>query len=376
MSTFSKLRFSKFILVVSIFSFLFISGCNNSLETDGEVQTPEPSAVEEEISSKPSDPTPVATVQPSPTIDLEAVKPNEAGKIMIVMFHNFVESFTPTSYDNGEYTTTFSDFKKLLQELYDKDYRLISMTDYLNNNISIPAGCIPMVFTFDDGTSGQFNLVEENGVLEANKRSAVGIMEEFNKTHPDFGLQGTFYVNLGNGTFEGEGSLKDRLEYLVDQGFEIGNHTYNHVNLVEVTSASEIQKQIGMNQKTISEFISGYEMSTFSLPYGSPAKALQEYVRKGAYEGVNYNNLAIMEVGWCPDFAAICKEFDPFSVYRVRSSGINPVDCDLEWWLGNLSRAEQYVSDGNPDTITIPKSREDSLDKERLKGRELIIYDD
>jgi len=53
------------------------------------------------------------------------------------------------------------------------------MSDYLNNNISVPAGCIPIIFTFDDGTSGQFNLVEENGTLKVNKKSAVGIMEEF-----------------------------------------------------------------------------------------------------------------------------------------------------------------------------------------------------
>ena len=49
-----------------------------------------------------------------------------------------------------------------------------------------------MVFTFDDGTSGQFNLVEENGELVANKKSAVGIIEEFNKTHPDFGVKRDF----------------------------------------------------------------------------------------------------------------------------------------------------------------------------------------
>jgi len=135
----------------------------------------------------------------------------------------FVESFTPKSYDKGEYTTTFSEFEKLLQDLYDRGYRLISMSDYLNNNISVPAGCIPIIFTFDDGTSGQFNLVEENGTLKVNKKSAVGIMEEFYEKHPDFGLKGTFYVNLGNSTFEGAGTLQQRLQYLVDKGFEIGN---------------------------------------------------------------------------------------------------------------------------------------------------------
>src|SRR5690606_20232884 len=127
-----------------------------------------------------------------------------------------------------EYTTTFDEFRSLLEELYERGYRLISLEDYLNNNISVPAGCIPIVFTFDDGSPGQFNLIEENGKLVVNPKSAVGIMEEFYREHPDFGLEGTFYVTLGGGTFNGAGTLEDRLKYLVDRGFEIGNHTLNH----------------------------------------------------------------------------------------------------------------------------------------------------
>jgi len=96
------------------------------------------------------------------------------------------------------------------------------MSDYLNNNISVPAGCIPIIFTFDDGTSGQFNLVEENGTLKVNKKSAVGIMEEFYEKHPDFGLKGTFYVNLGNSTFEGAGTLQQRLNIWLTKDLKLG----------------------------------------------------------------------------------------------------------------------------------------------------------
>ena len=31
-----------------------------------------------------------------------------------VMFHNFVETFEPKKWDKGEYTTTFTEFEKLL----------------------------------------------------------------------------------------------------------------------------------------------------------------------------------------------------------------------------------------------------------------------
>ncbi|WP_265444108.1 polysaccharide deacetylase family protein [Acetivibrio straminisolvens] len=376
MTSFFRTKVIKIVPAIVLSLSLLLAGCNSPKSND-DLKSPVPNTSgqdsgQADSSSAPATPTP--TLIPTPTIDVQSVKPNEAGKIMVVMFHNFVESFTPTSYDNGEYTTTFSEFEKLLQSLYDNGYRLISMSDYLNNNISVPAGCIPMIFTFDDGTAGQFNLVEENGTLKANKKSAVGIMEEFYKKHPDFGLKGTFYVNLGNSTFEGKGTLQERLKYLVDKGFEIGNHTYTHINLKNTTSAEKIQEEIGKNQKTIAELIPGYKMTTFSLPYGLPSKDLQNYVIKGVYDGVEYEHAAIMEVGWDPAHSPVSKDFNPLSTHRVRASGINPVECDLAWWIKNLSRGEQYVSDGNPDTITVPAGKEDKIDKDKLKDKELIVY--
>ncbi len=305
-------------------------------------------------------------------IDLSVVKPNEAGRVMVVMFHNFIEK-----YEKGDkaYTTTFDAFEELLETLYASDYRLISLNDYISGNIDTPAGCIPMVFTFDDGTPGQFNLIEENGELKVNPRSAAGIIEEFNKTHPDFGVKGTFFVNLGNQTFAGAGTLEQRLEYLVGKGFEIGNHTYSHINLKKDGKTAEIiQKEIGGNQKRMSELIPGYSFTTFSLPYGAPAKELVQYVIKGEYEGTAYENKAIMEVGWDPAQSPFNEKFDPLSTHRVRSSGIDPVDQDLAWWLENMKRSNQYVSDGDPNTVTVPADYEDLINIESLGDRKLVTY--
>ena len=307
--------------------------------------------------------------------DLERIKPDESGKIMIVMFHNFVSSFTPTKYDKGEYTTTFDDFKKLLITLYEKNYRLINMNDYLDKNVDVAAGCIPMIFTFDDGSTGQFNLIKEGDKFVANKQSAVGIMEEFNKNHPDFGLKGTFYVNLGLKTFEGEGSLEQRLKYLIDKGFEIGNHTLTHVNLDKVTSSDKVIKELGGNQKKMGEVVSGYKMKTLALPYGGlPAKGIEQYVVRGEYDGIQYENLALLEVGWDPAPSPVNNAFKPTSLHRVRASGINPVETDLGWWLKNLAKSEQYVSDGNKDTITIPKAQLKSIREQTLGNKKLVTY--
>lgn len=308
---------------------------------------------------------------PAPEIDLTAVKPNEAGKIMVVMFHNLVET-----YKTGDklYTTTFEDFRKLLSTLYDSGYRLINLNDYLKNNINVPAGFIPMVFTFDDGTAGQFNLVDANGSLAANPKSAVGIMEDFNREHPDFGLKGTFFVNLGDNTFPGKGKLAERLKYLIDKGFEIGNHTYSHINLKKAVDSDIVQKEIGGNQKKMYELIPGYKFNALSLPYGAPSKELQSFVARGAFEGVEYENIGILEVGWDPALSPVNVKYNPLSIHRVRASGIKPVEADLAWWLQQEKREAQYISDGNPDTVTVPKARESSVDASKLNGRKLILY--
>lgn len=317
---------------------------------------------------------PTASPTPIPAVDLEKVKPNEAGKVMVVMFHNFVETFTPTASDPGEYTTTFNEFNKLLNTLYEKGYRLVNLNDFLNNNVNVPAGCVPMIFTFDDGTTGQFSLVEENGKLTANKNSAVGIMQEFHKKHPDFGLKGTFYVNLGNRTFEGKGTLAERLKYLADNGFEIGNHTYTHVSLPQVKSAEKIQQEIGGNQKKLQELLPGYSMTTFSLPYGQASNELKQYVIKGEFEGAKYDHQAIVEVGAGPTLSTVNKKSVPLSMSRVRATGMKAVQADMDWWLKNISRADEYVSDGNPNTVAVPKAKAADVDPERLKGKQLVTY--
>ena len=76
-------------------------------------------------------------------------------------------------------------------------------------------------------------------------------MEKFYEEHPDFGLNGTFYIN-GTSFVEGEGTNKERLEYLISKGFEIGNHTNTHVYFNKAT-AEQIQKEIGIVNNLVYE---------------------------------------------------------------------------------------------------------------------------
>ena len=300
-------------------------------------------------------------------------KPNEAGKIMVVIFHKFVEDFQPSQTDNGAFTTTIVSFRKLLETLYDKGYRLINLNDYLKGDVSVPVGCIPIVFTYDDGAAGQFNLVEKEGKLVANPKTAVGVMEDFNQLHPDFGLKGTFYVNLGLETFKGKGSLSQRLKYLIDKGFEIGNHTLTHINLKNEQNTERIIREIGGEQKVMQQLVPGYHLNTFALPYGQFPKVLDRAIVKGKYKGVKYENFAIMKVAWDPMDSPWDVSFDPFSFRRVLSACMNPAVGDLDWWIKNLPLKEQYVSDGSAEVVTVPLVDLCKVDLKKLKEKRLIL---
>jgi hypothetical protein len=327
-----------------------------------------------EVDNEDADTDAVANEDMRPDIDYEKIRPDESGSIMVVMFHNFVETFKSNKYDNGDFTITLGEFERLLHILYEKNYRLINLCDYINNDISTAAGYIPMVFTFDDGTKGQFSLTASENGFTVNPKTAVGVMMKFNEIYPDFGLKGTFFINLGNNMFPGDGKLSERLNYLIEMGFEIGNHTLTHVQLNSVNDSETIIKEVGGNQKKMEELVPGYKMMSLSLPYGLPANELFEHLIKGRYQDVEYENHAILEVGWCPAPSPFTVEFNTFSINRVRAPGINPVDADLNWWISKLSRKDQFVSDGEPDIVTVPETKVDKINKESLGNRNLNIY--
>lgn len=326
---------------------------------------------------------PTEAPSPTPALDLEKVKPNEAGEVPIVMFHLFIDELDPNEdYSDNylRYTQSFSYLRDLLERLYDMGYRMASMNDFLNNDIKVEAGYKPIVFTFDDGTASQFSLIEKDGELVVNPDCAVAILLDFYKEHPDFGLEGTFYVTLGGSAFYEErssgtplaGTLQERLQYLVDLGFEIGNHTYDHYNMANASDAETIIREVGKNQAAMYD-VMDYTFTSLALPFGSVPSGLIEHVMSGTYEGVMYKNMGVMEVGWDPAISPVNPDFDPSSIHRIRGTGFMAEDCDFEWWLKNM-RDPVYVSDGDPDIITVPEDYTSLVDESKLGDKQLRVY--
>lgn len=265
----------------------------------------------------------------------ETYEYNENGKIIIIMYHKFAEK-----EGSDEWTRSFDNFYDDLKYLYDHGYRSISLNDYIDNDIKVPVGCTPVILTFDDGVKSQFNLIkDEKGNLIVNPNSAVGIMEKFYSEYPDFGLNGTFFIN-GTGYFSGEGTKKERLEYLINKGFEIGNHTNTHVYLNKVTP-EEIQQEIGKVSNEV-EDLTGYKIRALALPFGITSKEYAEYIHTGEYDGKTYENKAILLVGASPTYGSNNEKTNMLRLPRVRARGGNKeVECDLYWWLEKLENDEE-----------------------------------
>lgn len=260
----------------------------------------------------------------------DVYKYNEAGKIIIIMYHRFAEE------EKDEWTRSYDNFYKDLLYLYEHGYRSVSLSDYINNDIKVPVGCTPVIFTFDDGTKGQFNFVrDENDNLIVNPKSAVGIMEKFYNDYPEFGLNGTFYINK-TGYFGTEGTRKEKLEYLIGKGFEIGNHTNTHINFSKAASSEEVIKEVGAVSKEVYD-LTGYKINSLALPFGSMSKTYENDIVKGVFEDSEYENKALLLVGANPALSPNNENLNLLKLPRVRARGGNKeVECDLYWWLEKM----------------------------------------
>ncbi len=292
--------------------------------------------------------------------DLLHSKPNELGKIMIIMYHDVQEK-------EGEWVRSRDNFCQDLQRFYDLGYTLIPFNSYLKGEIDVPAGRAPLVFTFDDGTSGQFKMIQENGQKVVDPDCAVGMLLAFSEEHPDFGHAATFYINFP-APFRAADSVAENLDFLVQNGMEIGNHTYNHEDLASA-SPTKVAEEIGSLANKVRE-ISGYEMLSLALPYGGYPKS-KENLGSGHWEGQEYVNLGVLLVGAEAAPSPFSKQFNPMAIPRIRGSQV-----ELDKWLGYFQKypERRYQSDGDPNTVTILENDLEDLAPDKVEDMGIRTY--
>jgi peptidoglycan/xylan/chitin deacetylase (PgdA/CDA1 family) len=292
--------------------------------------------------------------------ELARLRVNELGKVPIIMYHD-VQDY------EAEWVRSRSNFRKDLERFHDLGYSLVLLSDYLEGKISVPAGRSPLVLTFDDGTRGQFRLVEGDDGLIPDPDCAVGILLEFSRAHPDFGHAATFFVNAGN-PFGDPSQVEEKFKFLLENGMEIGNHTRSHENLAYV-SPEVVAREIGSLANEVRD-VCGYETVSLALPYGGYPRSTENLLT-GTWDGQEYANKGVLLVGAEPAPSPFSKRFDPLAIPRIRGS-----QEELDKWRGQFEKYPEgrFVSDGRSDTVTVREGDEGDLDAERVGNRTIRTY--
>lgn len=289
---------------------------------------------------------------------------NERGRIPILEYHLVGDRESRWGRERGN-------FRRDLELLYARGYRPVTVADLVDKTLDLPAGTSPVVFTFDDASPSQFSYVKRaDGTLVPDPSSAVGIWLDFARTHPGWGPRATFCVlsnaDAGHAFFGNKGIKGQetawrfpKLKFLVQQGFELCNHTLYHVKLSRVDDAT-VREQIGRAQLAIDSAGTGARVRTFALPLG-----LWPRNRALAFAGtwtepktgrvVRWSHDAVLEVADTKSagplsFSPHDSRFDPRSLPRVQVTGNRLAEL-----LDRLDRTGQrYVSDGDPAKVTAP----------------------
>ena len=315
-------------------------------------------------------------------IDLDKLKEdniNELGKVPVMMYHGISHlldsdtAYTKGNIDSSGYNRTTESFNRDLEFYYSEGYEMIRLIDYVNGDINTSYGKSPIVLTFDDGHKNNFNVLglDENGNLEIDPNCAVGILEKFKKKYPDFNVTATFFLN--GGLFGQKEYNEQILNWLVDNGYDIGNHTKNHANLKEI-SGTKVEEEIGYMYELFDKIIKDKYVNIIALPFGNPTNKDHEnfkYVLSSKYNGKTYNTLSALRVGWEPNVSPYSKDFDINFIKRVRAWDNNGVEFDIEMVFNSLKKTK-YISDGNRDTIVIKKELENKIIE---SDKKIIIYE-
>lgn len=243
------------------------------------------------------------------------------GSVPVLMYHNIETK-------KSRFNVSPETFRKHLEFLYENNFRLIDSADFFSGDY--PARLKskkPVLLTFDDCLLGQFKV--ENGSVDSG--SAMGVLEDFIEKHPDFGRGAIFFCDfvkeadkrefLPSVPFEQEEQVKEKLEFLIEKNYTIGNHTVNHLNIKNL-AREEIEQEIRELENKI-----GAETIFFAYPFGSVprSKAVKDYLKEKMRGSFSCdNNLS---------FSPNDPKFDSLNIPRIEMNEYSDYKLKLINWV-------------------------------------------
>lgn len=315
---------------------------------------------------------PVPEPSPGPVTELPA---NELGEIVVLEYHRLGE-------DEGEFFRSAANFRRDLETLYEKGYRPVTLRQVAEGEIDLPAGTTPVVFTIDDSSLKQFYYLEDGSI---DPGTIVGIWNAFRDEHPAWRGGAVWCILPGAdhpSNFFGErnsrevprevreAAIRRKMQHLVENGHEICNHTMWHARLDRYDDAF-VQEQIGGGEDSIRAYLPpDYDIVTFSLPLGVWPEN-RPLAWKGSYRGgKTYEYRVVLEVTGRTNPSPFDTAFDPHSVNRLI---VAPGLLERQLEIYDRNPGTRFISDGDPNVVTVPQRLADRLDEGRLGGRQVRI---
>lgn len=308
---------------------------------------------------------------------IQQLQPNELGQIPVLEYHQIGPA-------PEQFVRTPDQMRGDLQWLYDNGFYVVNLSDIVNDTLNVPAGKKPVALTFDDSPAGQFRLLRlDSGQYLIDPDCAIGIMESFFSKYADFGRGGEFAVLptmlFDWTTVEAEPDQQQlgqmKLQWLVDNGYELGNHTIDHVSLAGLTN-DEIMYQLAESNLAIQQLVPGAAIDSITLPFGIYPDGGDDTLFRGFdYKGQHFVWQSALLVGANPTVVPISTEWDQYAVARIQA-----FDDELNKWFGVFedNPGLLYVSDGDPNTLTIPTDLHPWLvgtfNETKANGRQIVRY--
>ena len=208
-------------------------------------------------------------------------------KIPILMYHSI-------DYGKGVMSVTPENFRSHLEKLYDKGYVTAKLEDIILDKIKSEK---PVVLRFDDSRASQFRYVKDGkGNAMIDKKCAVGIILDFYQQHKEFGKHAIFFV-IPHVEFHQPEYTKQKLEFLLKEGMEIGNHGYYHEDLT-YAKPEDIDKNFGKAMHRFEQILgeNAKRIRIIATPYGSEPKYTEtkKELREFKWQGKKYKTLGIV----------------------------------------------------------------------------------
>jgi peptidoglycan/xylan/chitin deacetylase (PgdA/CDA1 family) len=293
---------------------------------------------------------PSPSPSPSPTspalsdAELGELGVNELGRVLVMEWHKIQDA-------DGRWENSLATFRAQLAELRDRGYRPISVAEFIDGTFPIPAGTSPVLLTFDDSYKEHFFFASDGETPDPD--SVVGILEAMAAEDPTWRARANFAFYWPVPFRETDRELIERkLTYLVEHGYDLSNHTYNHDNLRKLSDAEVVENLASAEEELAAVVGADYRVRSITLTQGIwPANP--DLAMAGEWDGFAYDHDIAFEVGFMPTRSPHHAEYDPTSVQRVQA-----YLPEFDKWLAWLDEqpGRRLVSDGDPATVTYPAS--------------------